>query len=43
MGQKAARLLLSLVKSKKAVTEFETIVLPMQLVVRESSSGSIQS
>nr|WP_067060711.1 LacI family DNA-binding transcriptional regulator [Mucilaginibacter sp. L294] len=42
MGQKAAELLLSLVKSKKAVTEFETIVLPMQLVIRESSYRSVK-
>jgi len=40
MGRKAAELLLSLIKSKKAVTEFETIVLPMQLVIRKSSFRS---
>jgi LacI family transcriptional regulator len=41
MGQKAAELLINLIKSKKAVTEFETIVLPMQLVIRESSYRSV--
>lgn len=37
MGQKATELLLSLILSKRPVYEFKTLVLPTQLVVRQST------
>jgi LacI family transcriptional regulator len=41
MGMKATEMLLSLILSKRPVTEFETLVLPTQLFVRNSSGKSI--
>lgn len=38
MGSKAAEMLLSLILSKRPVTEFETITLPTELFVRSSST-----
>jgi LacI family transcriptional regulator len=38
MGQKATEMLLSLILSKRPVYEFETLVLPTQLVVRQSTA-----
>jgi len=38
IGQKATEMLLSLIKSKWPVTEFETVVLPTHLFIRESST-----
>ena len=37
MGKKAAELLLSMIESKRAVTEFQTVVLPAEIHERESS------
>ncbi|TWR30969.1 LacI family transcriptional regulator [Mucilaginibacter pallidiroseus] len=37
MGQKAADMLLQLILSKRPVTEFETITLPTQLFIRQST------
>jgi LacI family transcriptional regulator len=37
IGQKATEMLMSLIKSKRKVTEFETVVLPTRLFIRESS------
>ena len=38
MGQTAAELLIKLIESKRAVTEFETIELQSELIVRDSSA-----
>ena len=38
MGQTATELLIQVIESKKAVTEFETIVLQTELITRNSSS-----
>jgi LacI family transcriptional regulator len=38
MGQEATKLLISLIKSKHTVTDFETIVLPTQLFLRDSTA-----
>ncbi|WP_184546182.1 LacI family DNA-binding transcriptional regulator [Mucilaginibacter sp. FT3.2] len=37
MGQKAAEMLINLIESKRPVTEFETVVLPTQVFIRNSS------
>jgi LacI family transcriptional regulator len=37
MGQEATKMLISLIKTKRPVTEFETIVLPTQLFLRDST------
>jgi len=37
MGQEATKMLISLIKTKRPVTEFETIVLPTQLFLRNST------
>jgi len=37
MGQEATKMLISLIKTKHPVTEFETIVLPTQLFLRDST------
>ncbi len=37
IGQKATEMLMSLIKSKRKVTEFETVVLPTRLFIRDSS------
>ncbi len=37
MGQEATKMLISLIKTKRLVTEFETIVLPTQLFLRNST------
>lgn len=39
IGKKAVEMLISIIESKRPVTEFETTVLPTQLFVRGSSSG----
>ena len=39
IGKKAVEMLISLIESRRPVTEFETTVLPTQLFIRESSSG----
>jgi LacI family transcriptional regulator len=38
MGQTATELLIKLIESKRAVTEFETIVLQTEIIVRDSSA-----
>ncbi|HEY0175424.1 MAG TPA: LacI family DNA-binding transcriptional regulator [Pedobacter sp.] len=38
MGKKATEMLLGLINSKRPVTEFETVVLPTKLFIRNSSS-----
>jgi LacI family transcriptional regulator len=38
MGQAATELLIKLIESKRAVTEFETVVLQTELIVRDSSA-----
>jgi LacI family transcriptional regulator len=38
MGQKATELLINIIESKRAVTEFETVVLQTELFVRDSST-----
>ena len=40
IGKKAVEMLISLIESRRPVTEFETAVLPTQLFIRESSSPS---
>ena len=40
MGQKATEMLLSLIRKKRPVTEFETVVLPTSLVIRDSTIKS---
>jgi DNA-binding LacI/PurR family transcriptional regulator len=37
MGKIAAELLINMIESKRPVTEFETMILPSDLVIRESS------
>jgi len=39
IGKKAVEMLISLIETRRPVTEFETAVLPTQLFIRESSSG----
>ncbi len=39
MGQTATELLINIIESKRAVTEFEKIVLPTELCIRESSAA----
>ncbi|MEO6253943.1 MAG: LacI family DNA-binding transcriptional regulator [Ferruginibacter sp.] len=41
MGQTATELLIKLIESKRAVTEFETIVLQTEVIVRDSSADKI--
>lgn len=43
MGKKATEMLLSLINSKHPVTEFETVVLPTKLFIRNSSSRIISA
>ncbi|WP_299514514.1 LacI family DNA-binding transcriptional regulator [Mucilaginibacter sp.] len=38
MGQEATKMLISLIKTKRPVTDFETIVLPTQLFLRDSTA-----
>lgn len=38
MGQTATELLIKLIESKRAVTEFEKIVLETEIIVRDSSA-----
>jgi LacI family transcriptional regulator len=38
MGKKATEMLISLIESRRTVTEFETVVLPTQVFIRNSSS-----
>jgi LacI family transcriptional regulator len=40
MGQLATELLLQLIESKRPITEFEYKVLPLELMIRESSLKS---
>ena len=40
MGQRATAMLLNLIGNKQPVTQFETLVLPATLIIRQSSSGS---
>ena len=40
MGQKATEMLLTLIRKKRPVTEFETVVLPTSLVIRDSTIKS---
>ena len=42
MGKKATEMLISLIESKRAVTEFETVVLPTQVFIRNSSNPITQ-
>jgi LacI family transcriptional regulator len=37
MGKKATEMLISIIESKRPVTEFETTVLPTQVFIRASS------
>jgi LacI family transcriptional regulator len=39
MGSKAAELLLQLIESKKPPKEFQKIIFPTQLIIRESSKN----
>ncbi len=41
MGIKATQMLLSIIKSKRPVTEFENVVLPTELFIRESTLRTI--
>lgn len=41
MGRKSTEMLLSLINSKYPVTEFETIILPTKLFIRNSSSNKL--
>ncbi|MEO6541002.1 MAG: LacI family DNA-binding transcriptional regulator [Ferruginibacter sp.] len=41
MGQTATELLIKLIESKRAVTEFETIVLQTEVIVRDSSATKV--
>jgi LacI family transcriptional regulator len=43
MGQTATELLIKLIESKRAVTEFETIVLQTEVIVRDSSAKKIDA
>ena len=40
MGRVATDLLLNMIESKRAVTDFEHIVLPDEIIVRDSSAGN---
>ena len=42
MGQVATELLIKLIESKRAVTEFETVVLQTEIIVRDSSAKKIE-
>ena len=37
MGQKAAELLIKQINSKKNITEYQTLIMPTELIIRESS------
>ena len=41
MGQVATELLIKLIESKRPVTEFEKVVLPTELIIRDSSANKI--
>lgn len=41
IGKKAVEMLISIIESRRPVTEFETTVMPTQLFVRDSSSGTV--
>jgi LacI family transcriptional regulator len=43
MGRKAAQMLLSIILAKYPVTEFETVILPTQLNVRQSSAAKVNA
>jgi LacI family transcriptional regulator len=42
MGQTATELLIKLIESKRAVTEFETVVLQTEVIVRDSSARKVE-
>jgi LacI family transcriptional regulator len=42
MGQTATELLINIIESKRAVTEFETVVLQSELIVRDSSAKKVE-
>ena len=42
MGQTATELLIKLIESKRAVTEFETVVLQTEVIVRDSSATKVE-
>jgi len=42
MGQTATELLINIIESKRAVTEFEKVVLQTELIVRDSSAKKVE-
>jgi LacI family transcriptional regulator len=40
MGKKAAELLITMIESKRPVLDFETVILPAELIQRASSAKS---
>jgi LacI family transcriptional regulator len=41
IGKKATEMLISLIESRRPVTEFETVVLPTQVCIRDSSRSGL--